>query len=149
MDIPKYKWHSRISIDLHIYINAQHISSAYFISSHTSGCYNDDNRNAHKNGFKMVNIFYFILQDTGLIVLTPLCANCLWRGSKTRFIHWEVLIYTKQFKKVNSPAIPLNKSYYCSEYKNGNSMWAAQLRWLHWERSQCPMNHSVWSKHFT
>ncbi len=42
MDIPKYKWHSRISIDLHIYINAQHISSAYFISSHTSGCYNDD-----------------------------------------------------------------------------------------------------------
>lgn len=32
------------------------------------------NRNAHKNGFKMANIFYFILQDTGLIVLTPLCA---------------------------------------------------------------------------
>lgn len=61
-------------------------------------------KNGFKNGLRFVKELvmlsvWFILFCRSLD-FTPLCANCLWRGSKTRFSYWEVLIYTKQFKRL-------------------------------------------------
>lgn len=69
------------------YLNAQHISSAFFvIALQSQPCFH----------------FHCIIfcSRTQIIVLSPLSANCLWKGSQTQLDHWEVLIFTKQYKRL-------------------------------------------------